>query len=298
MDQPVTNVPVTSTAPMFRAATLTHYGEDWTALPNNVSYLAWADEVCPTTQRPHKQAWAYSQKPQRLTGWKKSFPGDHIEQMRGTFAQNDTYCSKTTAGVLKELGERPMDNGKKRSLATLCDVVAEAAKTATPLYAALPQDLLPTYAQYHSGVKEVFNLCITKRLKSIPADTAPDVIYIWGPPGSGKTRLAMTLDPELYRIPPSDKYKWKSGNYCGQPAVLYDNVDETNIDPPTLLQEIDRYYSDVPTKGGFVGWRPLRIYITSCISPDELSRRAKFLHPREFTRRLTRVEYLSGALPE
>jgi hypothetical protein len=38
-----------------------------------------------------------------LSGWKKMFPVAHIEAMRGTFAENDKYCSKE--GTLTHLGE-------------------------------------------------------------------------------------------------------------------------------------------------------------------------------------------------
>jgi hypothetical protein len=41
----------------------------------------------------------------KITGWKKNFPGAHIEQMRSDFEHNEKYCSKE--GQLIEHGQRP-----------------------------------------------------------------------------------------------------------------------------------------------------------------------------------------------
>lgn len=103
-------MPATNENAPFRGAAITHYHNPWTALPNKITYLAFGREVCPSTGRVHYQTWAYAAKAIRLSGWKKVFPGDHIEQMWGTFAQNDAYCSKESQ--LTTFGEKPMENGK------------------------------------------------------------------------------------------------------------------------------------------------------------------------------------------
>lgn len=127
MDQPVTKQPVTKNENRFRGAVITHYGDPWTGLPDTrIQYLAFAKETCPTTSRIHYQTWAYAAKVMRFSTWQKIFPGDCIFQMRGTFEQNDTYCSKE--GELVTFGTRPMGNGKKRSLDELCQAVTQAAE--------------------------------------------------------------------------------------------------------------------------------------------------------------------------
>lgn len=289
MQQPETSKPETKNA-TFRSSAITHFGEPWTALPDKLDYLAFAQETCPTTGKIHYQAWAYACKPMRLTGWKKIFPGDHIEQMRGTFDQNDAYCSKQ--GQLVTFGTRPMGNGKRRDLESLTHDVCEAALTGLPLDEIVTKDEnRATFVQYHNGISKLYNMQVTNKARKIDRDFAPQVIYISGPPGSGKTRFVHDKEPNLFNIPPSDKYKWHDG-YSGQDAVLYDNVSQSNVDPTQLLREIDRYFIQVSVKGGFIGWRPMRVYITSVLCLDTFASTAGFSDPREFIRRITEIKNL------
>lgn len=275
----------------FRAATITSFREeaDFVTAAESLQFIAYGIETCPSTNRVHLQAFAYSEKARKLTGWKKLFPGDHIEQMHGNFAQNEKYCSKE--GQYKTIGVKPMGDGKKRSLSTLADEVVAAAETKVPLYDVVTAEpARGSFIQYHGGVQKLYDMAVTKRLKATPRDFAPEVIYVWGPSGFGKTRYVTELEPDLYRCNPSDKYKWKDG-YYGQDAVLYDNVVPDNISPFDFLQEIDRYPIDVPKKGGFIAWRPRRIYITSTHSPEALG--VCFTSPRELLRRITRTHYIN-----
>lgn len=278
----------------FRGAAITSYRDGWTELPKGITYLAWGDEICPRTQRLHKQAFAYAKVAMRLTGWKKLFPGDHIEAMLGNFAQNEKYCSKQSE--LHELGVRPMQNGRKRSLETLCSLVVEAGEQAKPLCDIVTEpEHQQTYVMYNNGIEKLYRHAITKKLRQIDRDFAPEVVYIYGPPGLGKTRYVHDLEPEVYNIPSYDQYKWKDG-YRGQAAVLYDNVTPTNINAVQMLREIDRYFVEVSVKGGLIGWRPERIYITSVYDINLFASTAKFSLPAEFTRRVTRViDYTAAA---
>lgn len=285
MDQPVTSQPVTKDEKTpFRAACITHYGEPWTELPHKIQYIAFAKEICPTTQRVHYQTWAYAESVMRLTQWKKIFPGDHIEQMRGTFAQNDKYCSKESE--MTTFGTRPMGNGKKRSLELLSQDILEAAKKAKPLDLVVTDpDAAPTYVQYHNGLRSLYTMQVTRTLREAP-DQPVEVYHVYGPPGSGKTWWVRSKEPDIYSVPAGDGYKWKDG-YCGQEAVLYDNVKPEKItDPAQLLVELDRYFIQVPVKGGFIGWRPRRVYITTVLGPWEFVARIKFDDPIEYIRRV------------
>jgi len=287
-------MPATTENCTFRLACITHYGAPWTELPPKIDYIAFAQETCPTTQRIHYQTWAYASKAMRLTGWKKVFPGDHIEQMRGTLAENDAYCCKENAII--QFGLKPMDNGKKRSLKLLCEAVVEAANDQIPLCDVVTMpDNQATFVQYNNGISKLYDHAITAKLRKVDKNFAPEVIFISGPPGCGKTRYVFDKEPELYRVPASDKFKWKDG-YCGQDAVLYDNVTPENITPNELLVEIDRYYVSLPKKGGFTGWRPKRIYFTSVFTLGLFSQTAKFSLAAEFTRRITSTILLPVAV--
>lgn len=280
-------MPVTTENATFRTATFTwnnHRNID--TLHEKLQYVAFGHEIAPTTGTPHLQGWAYAKNSMRLTQWKKVLPGAHIEAMRGTFADNDAYCSKESK--LFKLGEKPMGNGKRRDLEQLSHAVVEAAFGGKRLSAVVTEEEnRATYVQYHNGITNLYRHAVTEKLRKIEKDFAPEVHYISGAPGTGKTRYVYDQEPDIYRVPDHDGYKWKDG-YAGEEAVLYDNISVKNCTrPETLLQEIDRYFIQVPVKGGYIGWRPKRIYITSVYPLEIFAMEAGFSLPSEFTRRVT-----------
>lgn len=291
-------MPATNENVPFRASCLTIYQvEDYYELPDGLTYFAYGHETCPTTGRDHLQAWAYSTRAKRLSAWKKLFPTAHIEQMRGSFAQNDKYCSKQDE--LTEFGERPMENGKKRTLADLAEEVTKGAEEGKPLRDIIMEgDQQSTFVQYHGGITKLHAMAVNYKLSKVDKDFAPEVIYVHGEPGSGKSRWVREQDPDVYDVPEDDSYKWKDG-YSGQDAVVYENVSVNNIKhPERLLKEIDRYFIQVPVKGGFTGWRPKRIYITTVYRLEHFAEQVGFSKPSEFTRRVTRIVNLDEPAPE
>lgn len=211
--------------------------------------------------------------------------------MEGTFAQNDKYCSKEND--LTCFGVKPMGNGKKRSLSDLCAEVTSGAEAGKPLRdIVMESEQQHTFVQYHGGISKLHAMAVNYKLSKIDKNFAPEVIYVHGEPGTGKSRWVREQDPDVFDIPEDDSYKWKDG-YSGQEAVVYENVSVTNIKhPERLLKEIDRYFIQVPIKGGFTGWRPKRIYITTVYRLEHFAEQVGFSKPSEFTRRVTQVKCL------
>jgi hypothetical protein len=166
----------------------------------------------------------------------------------------------------------------------LCQVVAEPGNQST-------------FVQYNSGIQKLFNHVVTNKLLKVDKDFAPEVIYIHGEPGTGKSKYVREHDPGVFDIPEDDSYKWKDG-YSGQDAVVYENVSVNNLKcPERLLKEIDRYFIQVPVKGGYIGWRPKRIYITSVYLPQHFAEQVGFSKPSEFLRRITQIVNLDEHAP-
>ena len=203
--------------------------------------------------------------------------------MLGSFRQNEKYCSKE--GTLQELGVKPMNSGQKRCLVDLTDEILRNPKRPACDIALDCPGSAPVYVQYHRGLDKLSAAALERTIKG--DNSAPEVIYIFGPPGSGKTRYARERESDIYDVPADDSYKWKDG-YHGHEAVLYDNISSRSLTSlPRFLKEIDRYPVRVSVKGGFTLWKPKRIYITALEEPDVFAR--VFDHPAEFQRRVTSV---------
>lgn len=255
---------VTMPGYQFRAVTITSYREDdWTTLPPGVKYLAWANETCPTTGRAHKQAFAYGAgRGKTFHGWKAAFPGDHIEELKGTFAQNEAYCSKE--GQLHELGEKPMENGKRRSTEKVLELL-EAGERPTKIARSNP-NLLETVARYDKFWHKLW-LEISMEKMNNEGFKPKQVFMLIGPTGTGKTREVYEQYGfgNVYRAV-SNKGDWFDG-YNGEPAVIFDECGPGNIMPITQFLTItDGYPLSLPVKGGFVPFRPEAVYFTANVN--------------------------------
>lgn len=99
-------------------------------------------------------------------------------------------------------------------------------------------------------------------------------LWLWGAPGTGKTRWAWEHYPDLYVKDAGNK--WWDG-YHGQETVLLDDWDPRN---EILTQKLkiwaDRYPFRAECKGGSMMARPKRVIITSNYSIE-----ACFTHPED-----------------
>lgn len=108
-----------------------------------------------------------------------------------------------------------------------------------------------------------------------PAQRPPEeyvrVTLLYGDPGIGKSRFVRERHQphELYSKPLGQR-SWFDG-YDMQPAVLIDDFARNSTDMPlaVLLQLLDVYVIQVPTKGAFTWWHPRFIYLTSNQHPWE-----------------------------
>jgi hypothetical protein len=125
------------------------------------------------------------------------------------------------------------------------------------------------------------------RSKQVKGDfTAPEVHYIWGPSGIGKTRYVIDKEQGCYFVP--NGHLKSRDNYAMQEAVAFDNMDCGHIkDKSAFLVQIDCRPLQVSVKRGFVWWKPKRIYIIAWVSPDEFAKH--FQCPNQFLRRVTNV---------
>lgn len=117
---------------------------------------------------------------------------------------------------------------------------------------------------------------------------APEVYYIEGQPGEGKTYGAYKLALAKFEIKEIGRIK-----FCNQFAII-DNEDAkcfvieefraSDLRASELLQLMDKYGTNVNVKGGFVHLRPKCLIICSIFSPTELYKHDEL--SEQFVRRL------------
>ena len=67
-------------------------------MPPIVAEWGWQDEICPNTQKIHKQGYLRTYKQQRFAAMKAALPGVHIEVARD-WLKLINYCKKTESAV-------------------------------------------------------------------------------------------------------------------------------------------------------------------------------------------------------
>lgn len=220
---------------------------DFTQL--DVDYSIAGTEKCPKTGKTHQQCYIYRNKRVSFKRVKSLFPTAHIEEAKGTPQQNQNYCAKD--GDYEEKGEVPV-KGKRNDIAQLYkDTCAGLSDIA------LGEEHPSAYMKFYKAVDRVrFNYA-----RQDNAFSAPEVLVYVGDAGSGKTRKAHEIDPDLYILDFSSPQVWFDG-YNGQSTILLDDF-YGNIKYNYLLKLLDGYKFQLPVKGGFTWKTWSRVIITS-----------------------------------
>nr|WAE43058.1 MAG: replication associated protein [Cressdnaviricota sp.] len=204
---------------------------------------------------PHLQGFVYFRTEKSFNQCSKICPRAHWEIARGSVAQNTAYCSKQmnfwTTGVA------PMSQAEKGE----CEI--QRYKRAWDL--AVSNVLIDVDADIrikcYRTLKE-----IAKDHMSKPSDLEGVCgVWIWGPPGSGKSRMARERYPDSYF---KNGNKWWDG-YQGEKAVI---IDDWGLEHVKLAYHLkiwsDRYAFIAEVKGGAILIRPSWIVVTSNYTID------------------------------
>lgn len=140
------------------------------------------------------------------------------------------------------------------------------------------------YVKYHSGFDKLRFMLQQHRTSK------PYVVWLWGPPGAGKTRYVADKEKDLYI---TSSLKWFDG-YENQDAVLFDDFRCEDISYNYFLRLLDRYPVTVPVKGGTRVFNPKRIYITSPYPPTNGYAYNFYEDVNQVIRRLDEIIQLNG----
>lgn len=206
----------------------------------------------------HWQLFAAFNKKIRLNGVKACIGNGHWEPTRSSAAEEYVFKENTAIeGTRFELGEKKFNPSVATDWAKLRDL-AKQGKISECL------DIAPDATIRHYGA-----------LKHIARDfmaKPPDLdnvcgIWIYGPPGVGKSFKARQDYPDLYSKMCN---KWWDG-YQSQSAVLIDDLDLSHKCLGHHLKIwADRYSFLAESKGHALHVRPSHIIVTSNYKPDDI----------------------------
>lgn len=168
-------------------------------------------------------------------------------------------CLLLLVGLLNEVRKNSWDNVNPIGARTDLHAVAEMVRQGKT-NAEIAEDYPTQMIRYCRHVDTFRSLWPPKREEELK------VLLFTGKPGTGKTRMAYALFPQLYALPVG-KDLWFN-TYTGQKEVLIDDF-AGNVSLTSLLRILDRYPVQVPTKGGFVWWCPTVIMITSNVPIEQ-----------------------------
>ena len=252
-------------APRFRTRLwcFTNYDMNfnYTALvPEPMQYIAWGDESCPTTSRPHHQGFVFlAKKTDSIAKVAHMLGGCHVEPCRGSLDQNETYCSKM--GSYHELGARPTQ-GQRNDLSAIAESVRSGATTYSALLETDPH-AIHTYGRVLAQIQAQVD-------RGMRRTWMTEGWWLWGPTGTGKSERAFAdYDPDTHYVLNLEDNGWWEG-YEGQETVIFADFRGGNMKYATLLRLCDKYPVTVPRRGmSPAPFLAKKIIVTSSLPPEE-----------------------------
>lgn len=204
------------------------------------------------------QGYAQLVTPSRLPKIKELLgsPTAHIEKAKGSPQQAWDYCTKEETRIEGPwcTGLRPGGAGTRTDIVGAVDLLKEGKRLAQVL-----EEYPSVVVKYFRGLQA----CQMLLAKSRDPANSPVIEVFWGESGTGKTRKAVSENPDAYLLtkPNGNGTLWFDG-YEGQTCVILDEFYGW-IQYDLLLRLLDRYPLRVQTKGGTVEMCATKFVITS-----------------------------------
>lgn len=228
-------------------------------------YMCIAPEVCPTTNRDHYQGYIYFKNPRSFSGMKKQFPKINFHPCAGSPEQNRTYIfgPYEKDGKIKPFNPEAQERGilPQQGKRTDVEVVREELHLGNGMRGVVRR---ATNLQQIKIAEAILKYEEPKR------DFKPEVIWLWGLTGVGKSRRAheMFEGQDFYRKTSNTKTWWEG--YDAHENVIIDDMTERNYEYKNLLDLLDRYECRIECKGGTRQFLAKKIIITASLDPHTM----------------------------
>lgn len=184
----------------------------------------------------------------------------HWETSRGTPQQAIAYCKKD--GDFEEYGE--LANKPKNQWDDIKEMIKSGC-TSDEVRDKYPR----TWAAYRTSIESWVNEGRQARLEHYDGDLKQKNLWIWGPPGVGKSKKAREEGNSFYNKAVN---KWWDG-YKGEEVVILEDVDPERCKMLVHHMKIwlDRYIftAEVKQSSTVLSPKSYRMIITSNYSPEE-----------------------------
>lgn len=223
-------------------------------------FLISCREIAPTTGHEHIHIYVHFEQPYKLSKKILSY-GAHVEICRGSPKQNIDYISKD-GNIIEEWGTRP----------------AQGTRTVAEMKEMSVDEVSPQYYRIKKQIDEDERSKNTffDMLEEIRNDNlkAPEIIYITGPSGKGKTYTAYKMAVEKYKNDEIGKLTLNNNfiDIVNENAKCFviEEFRDSQIRASDFLQLTDKYGYRANTKGGFCTLRPEMIIICSIKHPSTI----------------------------
>lgn len=272
---------------------------NWVLTVNNPDQV-WADIQFPSTVvycvgqlelgesgTPHWQLLIKFKHPVRLQQVKKIFPTCHAEVRRGSEIQSLEYVTKEDTrvssldpyGISAEQIEALMTSSSKTSTkSSLEDIKKKLDDGITE--SQIADDFFGEWVRHYKAFRAYKLLKVAPRSLS----EAPNILVIYGPTGTGKSRYCLDKYPDAYW---KQRSQWWDG-YSGESTVILDEFYGW-LPYDLLLRLCDRYPLMLEVKGGQVHCLVDTVIITSNSLPCSWYKNCYF---KSFERRVTKWLYM------
>lgn len=269
----------------------------------SIEYWCLCDEIG-EKGTPHTHVYLASPNAILFDSLHKRFFGAHIEVAHGSHKENRDYIRKegkwtdsekketNLSETFEESGELPPEYSKQESVNARILGMIEEGQTSAAILRSEPAALSKI-----QNIEAARQAILSEEYRDKWRDL--DVTYLWGPPGTGKTRSVMEKYgySNVYRV---TNYAHPFDGYQGQAVILFDEF-RSSLPFSDMLNYLDGYPVQLPCRYADKTACYTKVYIISNISLEKQYPNIQQDEPlsyQAFLRRIHHVWELSDDLSD